>query len=67
MPLVPEESEAIIMLSGGVVSAVHIPKGFSIVLRDYDIEGVIRDDLMDGEEILTDEDGDEYMEVILFD
>lgn len=61
------DKEVIIQVSGGVVSAVNIPKGISVTLWDYDIEGVTQEELPEGEEILTDDNGDEYMEVPILD
>jgi len=49
--------KVILAVDGGVVSDVLIPTGVTIEIRDYDIEG------MDGY-FKTDDEGDEYKEMI---
>lgn len=49
--------DIIVELNGGLIQDVSgLPKGWNIVVRDYDVEGADEDDLE------TDEDGEYYSE-----
>ena len=47
----------IISVVGGVVSLVHKPKDVKLVVKDYDVEGIDREDL------LIDDEGEEYVRI----
>ncbi len=47
-----------IIVEGGFVQQVETPKGVSVVLQDYDVEGC------DSEFLQRDHDGDEFVELI---
>ena len=47
-----------VMVSGGVVQHVEVPEGVTVIVRDYDVEGVEPDLLQ------QDEEGNSYIEAI---
>ncbi len=47
-----------ITVEGGVVQNVEVPEGVTVIVRDYDVEGVESDLLQ------QDENGDNYIEAI---
>ena len=46
-----------ISLVGGVIQDIQLPRGISVVVRDYDVDGV-------EEGLQQDEDGDQYIESV---
>jgi hypothetical protein len=49
-----------ITIQDGAVVDYTIPKGCKVVIKDYDVN-----DEWEGEDLRTDEDGDQYQEIIL--
>ena len=53
-----EITKIILAVNGGVVSAVKIPHGVVVVIKDYDVEG------FDENMLLKDSDGDSYKPMV---
>ena len=54
-----EKNKVILAVNGGVVSAVKIPHGVVVVIKDYDVEGFNENML------LKDREGDSYRPIVL--
>ena len=50
----------LIVISAGCAEVVELPDGVRVVIRDYDIEG----NEWEGDDLETDEDGNEYQELV---
>lgn len=45
-----------VIVEGGVIQNITVPKGVTVIVRDYDIEGY------EGEDLLIDDNGEDYIE-----